>query len=446
MMEGSALPAGVMEMVCPDGLLSDGKTRIGFDCPNDPTKVFWVHNNCFSCSVCNAQLSDERVALDGFSMRFDPPRQTAWFLCCSSPGSNNGCDKKYEKYAAAQGRLQCIREMTLEDMRALLQERNVPISNAEENDKALLVRKIVVTENQGKKRDTLKNTLTTFHHGKEKDSHVVKARSQPGAEFLDSSCLHGAQWKLKDTPMQSMKRQLVVDFFQLAGNFTLEYLYSNNNHTTGSGVVISPLEASIATAATFFTETPERFKLLQSDMEERFVPKQLWSAAINGACEEEEGEDYICLTLCGAVIAHAILDALEAKQPPDLLNHTELFELFGPPSAPLKTLLNDITSSPAKMYHFLDSSTKFRSCDCMQYVAAAAEMDALRHKPMRVKASKYRCACCKQVLVEPKLCSLCNEVAYCDQFCQKPHWKVHRKECTGRKTKQTGSKENSGSS
>jgi hypothetical protein len=43
-------------------------------------------------------------------------------------------------------------------------------------------------------------------------------------------------------------------------------------------------------------------------------------------------------------------------------------------------------------------------------------------------AKVYHCATCSGM--NAKLCSKCKTIAYCDQFCQRAHWFIHKKECS----------------
>jgi ankyrin repeat and MYND domain-containing protein 2 len=44
------------------------------------------------------------------------------------------------------------------------------------------------------------------------------------------------------------------------------------------------------------------------------------------------------------------------------------------------------------------------------------------------KRPLLECATCNSKSKEAKMCTHCKKVAYCDQFCQKMHWPVHKKE------------------
>ena len=422
------LPHGVFESVYPEGVLADG-TKIARDSPDGGSdKCFWAHTKCFRCSCCRAEL----CAKTGYIIEVDRPNQTANFYCSSSGTASTGCAKDHQQCSAAKDRLQSLQNLSAEDMRALLKQRNV--STTENDTHALLVRKLVVTENQGTKGDKQKHIVALCNEmGEVRECKTVIGRSQPGYYFLDRACRHGTHRVMDDAPMQSMKRSLVNDYmFALSGYFNDEYLRSGNDTQVAPGIVVTPLDNATGVAVDFFIH-PNRYTLFRSDTEERLVPKLLWTMAIAGSCDEDGSEDYTRMNLCGALIAHAILDVVESKHP-QLPSESDLFQMFGPPRAPLRILLQQVTESPTKMYQFMDNS-KHRPCDCMQYVATAASMDLLRHKPMRVKSTKDRCAFCDAGLAKPKCCSLCQQVVYCDPICQRSHWKVHKKECSGRNKK-----------
>ena len=197
--DGKILPQGVFESVYPDGALSDG-TKIARDSPDGTSDIcFWAHKQCFSCSSCRAVLSDERVAPRGFTINLDPDNQTAKFYCVSSGTASTGCDKDIEKYDAAKDRLQSIRKLSVEDLRALLEERNVVTSH--DDTHSLLVRKVVVTENPGAKGDKQKHVVTCLDENDEVcECKKVIGRSQPGIYFLDRACRHGTHWVMDDAP------------------------------------------------------------------------------------------------------------------------------------------------------------------------------------------------------------------------------------------------------
>ncbi|KAJ6622701.1 MM3350-like domain-containing protein [Mycena sp. CBHHK59/15] len=47
----------------------------------------------------------------------------------------------------------------------------------------------------------------------------------------------------------------------------------------------------------------------------------------------------------------------------------------------------------------------------------------------RDKKSSALCACCGKPIQNPKTCSACRKVYYCDQDCQGTHWKEHKRQC-----------------
>jgi hypothetical protein len=101
----------------------------------------------------------------------------------------------------------------------------------------------------------------------------------------------------------------------------------------------------------------------------------------------------------------------------------------------LASALRAISAGVASLYAFMCRPER-RLCECMAYVATAAEIGTLRDKEMKVSSKNIEhCAVCKAALAGPKVCALCKEVAYCGSAHQKEHWKIHKKTCTGRKKK-----------
>ena len=66
----------------------------------------------------------------------------------------------------------------------------------------------------------------------------------------------------------------------------MEYLHSGDYTQVKPGVWS---DKSIMAVVDFFTVNRDHNALLQSDIEEIFVPKSLWSAAVGAASEEDGG-------------------------------------------------------------------------------------------------------------------------------------------------------------
>jgi len=55
--------------------------------------------------------------------------------------------------------------------------------------------------------------------------------------------------------------------------------------------------------------------------------------------------------------------------------------------------------------------------------------DCLNGQRMNSPSSEFNvCATCLERKADVKVCSHCRRVAYCDQFCQRMHWPIHKKE------------------
>mmetsp|Transcript_19782 Transcript_19782/g.52597 ORF Transcript_19782/g.52597 Transcript_19782/m.52597 type:complete len:144 (+) Transcript_19782:3-434(+) len=107
---------------------------------------------------------------------------------------------------------------------------------------------------------------------------------------------------------------------------------------------------------------------------------------------------------------------------PNLLCRTEL-----------PSFLNSISKGPNELAIFMHT-TEQRKCECLIYVAAAAEIGVL-HEGQRFEEGKKNCneakfcAKCQVFLANPKICSRCRQAAYCGADHQPQHWKDHKKSC-----------------
>ncbi|KAJ7046487.1 MM3350-like domain-containing protein [Mycena alexandri] len=64
-------------------------------------------------------------------------------------------------------------------------------------------------------------------------------------------------------------------------------------------------------------------------------------------------------------------------------------------------------------------------------LAGAFQTEVVRDR--RDKRASALCACCGKPITEPRMCSACKKVYYCDRVCQTTHWKKeHKRQCTAR--------------
>lgn len=185
-------------------------------------------------------------------------------------------------------------------------------------------------------------------------------------------------------------------------------------------------------------------EILLSDLEEQFIPRSMWDVAVSSACEEDGHHEYVAAAVAGSLIVAEMMKLLANNQLPidgvvavgndfndaainairtisNMIRTGTLFEQ-----------LKQIEAGPESLYQLMNSSA-LRRCGCMEYVATAASIGRLRLKDSKVKDVKHYCAVCNKSLAQPKFCSLCFEVPYCDRSHQRDHWKVHKKVCKGRK-------------
>ncbi|KAJ7162964.1 MM3350-like domain-containing protein [Mycena filopes] len=64
-------------------------------------------------------------------------------------------------------------------------------------------------------------------------------------------------------------------------------------------------------------------------------------------------------------------------------------------------------------------------------LVGAFQTEVVRHK--RDKRASALCACCGKPITDPRMCSACKKVYYCDRDCQTAHWKKeHKRRCVAR--------------
>ena len=167
----------------------------------------------------------------------------------------------------------------------------------------------------------------------------------------------------------------------------------------------------------------EHAHILKDDVDEKFIPKLLWSAAIDSAISEDGGFTYELINVTVSIICEFMIDCLKHKS---TLTREDACPIFT--SREWMERMTSISISQEKLYEFMHHPDR-RPCECMQYVVTAAKIGKIRKKEMRVSKNVKTCAVCNAALAKPKFCSRCKEVAYCSPICQKKHWKTHKKEC-----------------
>jgi hypothetical protein len=420
--ERKALPDECFKGLCgPNAKRADGRSLLSRD-------IYWAHSGCFSCNLCGdpmyacGQSSKRDFMVKIRGIRGEP--RAIHFYCASPPGSLTWCDHSYEAHEAALERKRGIETLSIANVQDILLERHIPFD--QDNDsKESLVRKVIVTDQKkGKKTGHM---VTHQHSGScgsgcSASAHFVKTRVAPGADYIDKRCQHGTQRMFEDTADNTKKRDATRASMM---DPDISILMDERETIEFSpGIHTSVFKIGCANIARFWNSNYH--ELLKSDIEEQFIPRMFWSAAVHSSSSEEGGYKYARMHVAASVILRYMMAKPRLKD-------SKIMRFLHEPE--LDSALQAISAGTASLYAFMCRPER-KLCECMAYVATAAEIGTLRNKEMRVstKTIDY-CVVCKAALAGPKVCALCKEVAYCGPAHQKEHWGIHKKTCTGRKKK-----------
>jgi hypothetical protein len=424
-----ALPTEVFKHddICgPNAKSSDGRPLLS------PGGIYGAHSRCFSCNLCGDPMYQcGQTSKADFLVKLRGIKGTPGaihFYCHSPPGSLTWCDNSYEAHEAALERKRKLETLSIPDVQDILLERKIPF-DPENDSKELLVRKVIVTDQKKGKKT---GHMVTHQHsdscglGCSGSAKFVKTRVAPGADYIDKKCQHGSQRFFEDTVVHTKKR----DAFQasMMDHEISILMYEKETIEFSPGIHTSVFDVGCANIVHFWSSNYH--ELLMSDIDEQYIPRMHWSAAVHSSSNEEGGFKYARMHVTTSVILTYMMAKLALKP---CLEDSEIYGFLNEPE--IKGALQAISASAASLYAFMCRPER-RLCECMAYVATAAEIGTLREKEMRVTTKNILlCAVCKVALAGPKVCALCKEVAYCGSAHQKEHWKLHKKMCTGRKKK-----------
>ena len=336
----------------------------------------------------------------------DTPLPPFEFYCQAPPGSTGWCANKVESHKEALTRLNEVKDMSSSEIKRVLHQRQVPMNDSE--DKASLVRKMIVTDQKKGKRTA---NIVTHTDKSGVQNHVkVCSREAPGAALINRKCGHGSSspTMIRDSPAYIQKCKVLN---KLISSFASQ---------------VDPSQIGIQQA--IFGFWLENQQILKTDIEERFLPKTLWSRAVSAVIAEDGSREYAIMYVFCSLTTDRIIETLATSNKSRLTAADAALVLLQPA---YHEAVVTIIAGESQLYMFMNRPDR-RPCECMEYVATAAEIGFLRSKPMKVKTDIEHCAECNAALARPMICSLCKEVAYCGAMHQKQHWKVHKKECTGR--------------
>ena len=470
--EAKGLPGGLFDMKYPNGKLPSG-IQIGFPTDEpDYDYIFFAHRTCFVCHLCESPMYIPELHPHGFLFLNEP--EEAKFLCQGPPGSTSFCNERYHEVVKARERLNEIKSLPVEELKQLLIQREVQFTD--EEDTKSLVNKVVVTDTKkGRRvativtsREEVKKDLNTPGAFAENcctaencggcdknfvtDEKLISSRAQPGTDLVDKRCKHGCPeyWKCWDDRQRDKKRTAFGKYTR-SSEFRIFFMSEEQCRENipdwdglmdpATGRQITPFVGACQTFCNYWYFEERETLLL--DIEEQFIPRLMWNIAVSSACEEDGGHDYAAAVVAASLIIAEMMKLLANNQLPvdgvagyesnsdaaDVVMRTMMNMIR---KGTLCQQLQQIEAGPESLYQLMNSP-ELRRCDCMQYVATAASIGRLRLKDSKVKNVKHHCAVCNESLAQPKFCSLCFEVPYCDRRHQRDHWKVHKKVCKGRK-------------
>ncbi|KAJ6584418.1 MM3350-like domain-containing protein [Mycena capillaripes] len=109
------------------------------------------------------------------------------------------------------------------------------------------------------------------------------------------------------------------------------------------------------------------------------------------------------------------------------------------PSGPKKSVMGDPftlsggESAPKGTHRTVVPTGAFNPFGKNSPLTGAFQTEVVRDR--RDKRASALCACCGKPITEPRMCSACKKVYYCDTDCQTTHWKKeHKRQCVGRRT------------
>ena len=301
-----------------------------------------MHKKCFECTLCGLDAG----LLDEFKFSIEPKSKKIEVYC-------NICDAHRERHRVAHKRLQEIQALSIHELLTLLRDRDVPCAEGE--GKPALVCKVVVTE-PGEPRRT-EHLLGLQVGACLAEQHLNTSRAAPGADLANRRCSHGVHYKQDDTAEQAKKRKAINDFMQsdaTAGFYDRipKYILDGGKAVLGLPN-LNAFQAGCMKTVDFWSERQE---ILKSDME-RFIPRALWSAAVNP--DEVGFVEYSRMTVTAALITKVMIASLQNKS---RLTDNDMVRILHEPQ--LKRTLRLIGNDDPSLYAFMHSE-EHRVCDCI---------------------------------------------------------------------------------
>mmetsp|Transcript_25767 Transcript_25767/g.64365 ORF Transcript_25767/g.64365 Transcript_25767/m.64365 type:complete len:192 (-) Transcript_25767:201-776(-) len=161
--------------------------------------------------------------------------------------------------------------------------------------------------------------------------------------------------------------------------------------------------------------------IFQADMVERRIPRLMWSKVVEKYVRYESNHEISFLYLAQCISISAIMDMITLRP------RMEEADLLRKLTRRLYRTVETLSMGQKELVAFLHCPER-RLCECLAYVATAAEIGLLS-SPDEILKEAQHCAMCGERLANPKICSRCQKVGYCNAEHQKLHWKEHKKSC-----------------
>jgi len=330
------------------------------------------------------------------------------FLCKPRPSTTSSFVGDYGEYVAAQTRLLTVEKLSVDALQVALRQRVVQFEARESKDS--LVRKIMVTD---PKVDKKSSEVLHLGPGPLSAHADVRVTSQSAilAVLRNRLCKHGIDERKHQSASEHRARRRVIDD-------SIERILLSMPRS--SSIVLEKLFASR------LKNWLGQREVLQADFAKKTIPRMMWKTFVQKYVKNECDHLSNFLFLSHSMIISEIMDIL--IQEPDLQEADILRELH----RRLYFTVSKISQGQKGLIIFMHSPDR-RVCDCLAFVATAADVGVYR-TTKEIQREAKQCATCGEALANPKKCSRCHKVAYCNAQHQKQHWKEHKKSCKAKHT------------
>jgi len=140
--------------------------------------------------------------------------------------------------------------------------------------------------------------------------------------------------------------------------------------------------------------------VLEADLVEKTIPRMKWMDIVDRYTKAEQDHFSNFLELAHSMIISEIMDIILLEP------HMEEADILRELLKRLYITLASISRGPKVLWTFMHSPNR-RVCECLAYVATAAEIGALRATEEFQREAKH-CTMCGQAVANQKICSRCQ--------------------------------------